>query len=102
MEGPLGRFSGIAAMFAPALQPLHILGGIAALMRMARRGGGTDQAAADVRVQRRPADAEAFGSVDGGEPGDHCGSIIDFQINIDNIDVALYVARMNDTTIHNG
>jgi citrate synthase len=29
-------------------------------------------------------------------------SIIDYRINIDNVDVALYVAPMNDTTIHNG
>jgi len=29
-------------------------------------------------------------------------SIIDYRINIDNIDVPLYVAVMNDTTIHNG
>jgi citrate synthase len=28
--------------------------------------------------------------------------IIDYRINIDNIDVPLYVAVMNDTTIHNG
>src|SRR3954452_21503483 len=102
MECPFGRFSRIAPMLAPAFQPLHILGGIPALVRMARRRGGADQAAADIGVERRPAHAEAFGSVVGGKPGDHARRIIDYSINIDNVDAPLYVAGMNDTTIHNG
>src|SRR3954452_25396092 len=101
MEGLRGRFSRIAAMLAPAAKPLDVVGGIAALVGMAGRGRGADQAAADVGVQRRSADAEAFGGVAGGEPGHHRASIIDNRINIDNIDAPLYVARMNDT-IHNG
>src|SRR4051794_28371956 len=103
MEGLRRGFSRIAAMLAPAAQPLDVVGGIAALVGMTRRGRGADQAAADVGVQRRSADAEAFGGVAGGEPGHHgTGIIIDYRINIDNIDAPLYVAGMNDTTIHNG
>src|SRR3954467_3395075 len=101
MEGLRGRFSRIAAMLAPVAQPLDVVGGIAALVGMAGRGSGADKAAADVGVERRSADAEAFGGVAGGEPGHHRTSIIDYRINIDNIDAPLYVAGMNDT-IHNG
>src|SRR5438874_2491695 len=102
MECPFGSFSWIAAILAPAAQPFHILGGIPALMRMTGRGRRSHQAAADVGVKCGAADAEAFGGVAGGKPGDHRPGIIDYRINIDNIDVPLYVAAMNDITIHNG
>ena len=47
-----------AALFGPPPQPLDVVARVAPLARRARRRLRADQAAADVRVERRPADAE--------------------------------------------